>query len=166
MVLTEDEIPSLRCIQPCGLNLKWQFLFHIHGYSLWICFWTEQGCWHSELILQDESHPASRPVTKLPLTSEAQHCAQYRETSCLKSSASAICRYLHAWVRQKKQNVCLHVICHSVCGEDCICVLHTVQTSIFHRFWWTVFYFTPDKDLQYQAVIPGQIPLSCYKQVT
>lgn len=90
------------------------------------------------------------PLTKFPFTSEAQHYAQYRETLFLKNNVFRNCRYLHAWAKQIKQKVYLHVICCSVCEEDCICILYMVQTLILlwlpDKFSWAIFYFTKDKD--------------------
>lgn len=50
---------SLRCFLLCWLNLKCQLPFQICAYGLWMCSWTQQGRWHLDLTLEDESGSAS-----------------------------------------------------------------------------------------------------------
>lgn len=71
MVLMGHEMSkSLRCIQLSGLNLQWQLLFQICGYTLWMCFWRKQGCWHPDLTFHNKPGPASfEAFDKAPIDS-------------------------------------------------------------------------------------------------
>lgn len=136
MVLMGHEISkNLRCIQLSGLNLQWQ-LFSKYVVTLFECASEENkdaDTKTSHFTISLVLLPL-RPLTKLPLTPETQHYTQYRQTLFLKSNVFGNGRYLHAWDTQPKQMIYLHLICLSVCEEDCICILYTVETLIFQWF--------------------------------
>lgn len=118
---------------------------HIAGWA-WSCFlW---GLWQSSHWLQRHSI--------MPYT------GRYSFWRAMFLETVDICMpELH---RQNKWSIYMWFV--KVFVEGCICVPHMVETLIFQwhseKFWWTIFCFTKDKDLQYQAVILGQFSLSYY----
>lgn len=135
---------SLRWIQLWGLNLKWQLLFQICGYSLWMCFCTEQGHWHPDFTLQDESDPASfEALGKAPIDFRGRALCPIQGDIISEEQCFWKLQIFACLTTQTKQNISLHVICHGVSEEGCICILHLVQTLIFQwvsdKFLWTIF---------------------------
>lgn len=158
---------TLRCIQLWGLNLKWQLLFQICGYSLWMCFCTEQGHWHPELTLQDESDPASfEALGKAPIDFRGRALCPIQgdiisEEQCFwKLQIFACLSYTdktkHLFTCDLSRCIWRRLHLYSPLGANFNLSMGLWQILMDN------IYFTKDKDLQYQAVIPGQISLSCY----
>lgn len=158
---------SLRWIQLWGLNLKWQLLFQISGYSLWMCFCTEQGHWHPDLTLQDESDPAS-------FWGPWQSSHWLQRQSIMPNTGR---HYFWRAVFLETADICMldytDKTKHLFTCDLSWCIwrglhLYSPLGANFNLSMglWQIFmdniYFTKDKDLQYQAVIPGQIFHSCY----